>query len=265
MRMQTYQNDPQFKAAFLAEITAHEQADALVKGDYGTMNGAFHGCAIGCAVYSLRQLQGVGNAKMVNYADHDKVAKDLGLPLWLAYMEDRLFENLPTDLSKTWPRRLAEAIPVGAVIGDDVLAKILVWSLTSDTFGVIHATDDAEAKGWITTIAEAITADAAGTITADQREAAARAARAAWDARAARAAWDARAAWAARAAWDARAARAAWAARAARAAWAAWAAWDARDAWDAWDARAAETGDAFYPALSEYVLSLLRDLPAKAA
>jgi hypothetical protein len=200
--MQTYQNSAQLKADFLAQITAHEEADAFIKGDYGRMNGHFKGCAIGCAVHSLRQLQGVGNAKTVNYADHAKVAKDLGLPLWLAHMEDHLFENLQNDLSKTWPRRLAEAIPVGAVIGDDVLAKILVWLLTSDTFGVIHATDDAKVRGWIATIAGAITAEASGTITADQREAA------------------------------------------------------------AWDARDAKTRDAFYPALSEYVLSLLKALPA---
>jgi len=73
----------------------------------------------------------------------------------------------------------------------------------------------------------------------------------------ARAAWDARAAWAA---WDA------------RDAWAAWDAWAARDAWDAWaESHAADSGtsvasrkkaDAFYPALSEYVLTVLRALPA---
>ncbi len=216
--MQTYQNDPALKASFLAEIGKHEELDAFLKGTYSTTDKtAFRGCAIGCSIHSLNALQ--GKPQKGEFADHDRVAADLGWPLWLAYLEDNVFESLPDELSKTWPRRLAEAVPVGAVIDDSVLAKIMVWSLTAERFGVIHATDDAEVKGWITTIAEYITADAAGTCTADQREAAA------------------------------------------RDAWAAWAAWDARDAWAAWDARDVETRDAFYPALSEYVLSVLKELP----
>ena len=135
-------------------------------------------------------------------------------------------------MSQTWPRRLAEAVPVGVVIDDTVLAKILVWSLTSE-FGAIHTTDHANTKGWIHTIADYITADAAGTCTADQREVAARAARAAWNATAARVA---------RAPWD-------------------WAAWTVRAAWVARDARAVPIREGFYPALSEYILAILRDLP----
>lgn len=232
----TYHGNAQLKADFLREIRQHEQADALLKGTYARMNGHFRGCAIGCSVYSLNVLQGqsqdVGDPDQ--YADHPRVAKALGFPEWLAYLEDHLFEGLPDHLSKAWPRRLAEALPVGAVVDDAVLAKILVWSLLADTYGVIHATEDVDIKGWITTIANAITAEANGTLTADQREAAA------LDALDALEAWDALAAW------DA------WAARAA------WAAWAARDAWPS------SLRDGFYPALSEYVLSVLRDLPVSA-
>jgi len=64
----------------------------------------------------------------------------------------------------------------------------------------------------------------------------------------------------------ARAARDAMDARDAMAAMAAMAARDARDARDARAARAARAArDAFYPALSEYVLSVLRELPVKVA
>lgn len=86
--MQTYQNRDQLKTDFLAQITAHEQADALVKGDYGHVNGAFRGCAIGCSVYSLNILQGTPNTKTTQFADHDRVSMALGIPLWLAYMEE---------------------------------------------------------------------------------------------------------------------------------------------------------------------------------
>ena len=191
--VKAYNEDPAFKAAFLAEIGAHERADALIKGSYSQLNGQFKGCAIGCALHSLHTLQGTLGEKHP-YDDHGKVAADLGWPLWLAYLEDHLFESLPNELSKTWPRRLAEAVPVGAVITDAVLAKILVWSLTADTFGVIHATEDTEVKGWIKAIADGITTEADETSTAEQREAASQAARDAWDAWAARAARAARAA-----------------------------------------------------------------------
>lgn len=207
--VQTYNGDPAFKAAFLAEIGQHEQADSLIKGQYGDFDPGFQGCAIGCAVRSLHSIQGT-LSDATEYADHRKVAADLGWPLWLAYLEDNIFEAVPDELSKTWPRRLAEAVPVGSVIDDTVLSKLLVWQLTAERFGVIHATDKPEVKGRITTIAEFITADAAGTATDEQKAAAEGA---------------------------------------------------ARDAWAARAARDVETRDAFYPAFSDYVLTVLRELP----
>jgi hypothetical protein len=240
--LRTYLGDTNLKAAFLAEITKHEEQDALVKGSYGEMDGSFKGCAIGCSLHSLNVLQGkTGKASTVDTGNHRRYEAELGLPIWLAYLEDQIFETLPDEFAVTWPRQFAEAIPVGAVVTDRVLAQILVWSLTDAEFGVRFATDEVEVRGWIDAVAVCIEADSKGEATADQREAAARAA------------WDAWAAWAARAAW------AAWAARDAR---------DARAAWAAWAARAAATNssrgkaDAFSIALSEFVLTLLRDLPA---
>ena len=251
--MQTYLNSPELKTAFLAEITKHEDADALVKGTYGQMNGMFKGCAIGCSLHSLNVLQGKTGAAVAELTDrHDRYEAELGWPLWLAYLEDNIFESLPDELATTWPRRLAEAIPVGAVVDDVVLAKILRWVLADETYGVRYATDNEKIRGYIDGVIAGFDAEIAtgGQATAEQREAAARAA---WDAWAAGAA---RAAWAARDAWAARAARDAWAARAARDAWAAGAALDAGAAGAAWDA--------FFPALSLYVLTLLRELPSDA-
>jgi hypothetical protein len=267
----TYLNKPDLKAALLIEIAKHEAADQLVKGHYGEMNGQFTGCAIGCSLHSLNLLQGkIGkaNGEDAFVGRHDRFPTELGWPLWLAYYEDSIFEGLPQKLAETWPRRLADAVPVGITIPDTVLADLQVWWLTHERFGVRNVTESAEVRGWIDIIAAFIRADSRGEATGEQRETADKAARAArdawaaWDAWAARAAWaarDARAAWVARAAWDARA----WAARDA------WAAWDARDAWDAraaraarvaWAARVASIRDDFYPALSEYLLSLLRTL-----
>ena len=231
----TYRNDAALKAAFLAEIMKHEAQDAIIKGTYGRMNSHFRGCAIGCALHSLNILQGkTGPALLEQTGLHQRYEAELGLPTWFAYLEDHLFENLPDNLAKTWPRRLADAIPVGAVVDDVVLAKILRWVLADEEFGVRYATDDPEIRGHIDGVIAGFDAELAtgGQATAEQREAAA---------------W------------------AAWATWAARAAWAAWAAWDA---WDAWDAKnsssATKKADAFFPALSECVLTTVRGLPVTA-
>jgi hypothetical protein len=253
----TYHGDPAFKARFLEEIGKHEQADALVQGTYGNMNGHFRGCAVGCSLNSLNVIQGKPATEQIGI--HARYPTELGWPLWLAHLEDGIFENLPLEQAKTWPRRLSDAVPVGVTVPDRVLAQILRWCLVSEPYGCIHATDDAGMKAIVARMGALFDRSISG----DEPKAAewgeaARAARAAWAARDAWAAWAAWDAWAARDAWAAWAAWDAWAARAARAAWAArdaWAAWAARDAWAA---RAA--GVAFYPALSEEVIRLLREL-----
>lgn len=246
--LQAYLNNPALKDAFLTQIAAHEAADAVTQGLYGDMEeGRFKGCAVGCSLRSLNILQGKADV-MDKLRLHQRYEAELGLPTWLAYIEDHVFEMLPVELARTWPRRFSEAIPVGVEVTDRLLARLLWWTLADPTYGVRRATDDAAVRGWIDTIVACLDAEARGEATTDQRKVAARAARAAWDARAARGAWDASAARAARAAWDA---------SAARGAWAAWDAWDARAARAA---RAAKIRDGFYPAFSEFILSELRAL-----
>ena len=188
----TYHGDHALKAAFLAEISKHEAADALVKGTYGRMNGAFKGCAIGCSLYSLNVLHGESPADAAQRTgDHDRIPTELGWPLWLAYAEDTIFERLPTDLSKTWPRRLAEAVPVGVTVPDIVLAKVFHWTLMNARFGVINCADAESTKDAVRKMGALFERTIAGENVpgAEWNEAAARAA---WDARDARDAWDAR-------------------------------------------------------------------------
>ena len=200
----TYHSQPELKAAFLVEIGKHEIADQITKGTYGQMNGQWHGCAIGCSLRSLNLLSGKPHDR--NTGQHDRIPKELGWPLWLAYAEDNIFENLPDELAKTWPRRLAEAIPVGVTVPDLVLAKMLRWMLIGDRFGVVHAADDETVKNIVSRMGALFDRTIAGEVVLKTE-------------------------------WN----------EAARAAWAAWAAWDA-----------------FYPAMSEELLRLLRELePAK--
>ena len=245
--MQAYLGQADLKAALITEIGKHEAADEIAKGTYGSMNGQWRGCAIGCSLRSLNRIQG---AEDINARTglHERFPSELGLPLWLGFLEDSIFEQLPDDLAKMWPRRVMESIPVGAVISDRVLGQILIWVLSNNTFlpspntpascGMKHATNRKDLKQWVDAVSVYIDADSTRQATAKQREAA-------MDAIDVRDAMDA---------WVVRDAMDAWVVRDD--------AWVVRDAMAAWAAsnssRAADNAHAFFQALSEFVLGLLR-------
>jgi hypothetical protein len=103
----TFHEDPKLKEQLLVRIGAHEQADAIAKGAYEKWNGGVKRCAVGC---SLRDLAERGDEP----EDWHQAMEDiLGVPAWLARLEDTVFEHLPDELAKGWPRRFSEAVPVG--------------------------------------------------------------------------------------------------------------------------------------------------------
>jgi hypothetical protein len=163
----------------------------------------------------------------------------LGLPVFLAYMDEHVFERLPLQEARTWPLRFIEAVPVGVDL-ELVFPRFMHW-LLSDPDGMRQYAN-ATTLPIIDTLATMYAQRIAG-VPFDR--AAGDAARAAWEA--ARAAWAAGAARAARAAWEAGAARAAW--EAARAAWVA-----ARAAVAAGEAEATQIRRQ-----GEYLLTLLHD------
>lgn len=92
----------------LARIAEHERLDTIVKGVYWEQaNGKWKGCAVGCSLKDPDDHTPLSGT-------HELYPERLGLPEWLARLEDAIFEGLPDDESLTWPRRFAEAIPVGA-------------------------------------------------------------------------------------------------------------------------------------------------------
>ena len=104
--MLTYQNDKKFKKEMVSEMVWHRKQDNLIKGTYAK-NGKF--CAVGCGVESLNRRKGLE----IKHDDHAAYAKALGIPEWLARLEDTLFENLPSEESKEFPVKFLRAIPVG--------------------------------------------------------------------------------------------------------------------------------------------------------
>lgn len=108
--MQAFHNDPAVKAKYLNRVIAHAAADALIQGT--GWNGS-KGCAVGCTLEAY---------------NHSRYPIELGLPEWLARLEDSIFEGLPVDEAMTWPQRFLEAIPVGADV-EPVRHKLAILRL----------------------------------------------------------------------------------------------------------------------------------------
>ena len=110
MKILSYLNDKTLKNDMVEEMTMHQKQDALIKGSYGHMNGKFTGCAVGCGIRSLNVCR---NLNIANYGDHGSYARALGIPEWLARLEDSMFENLPEKEAKEFPLKFIKAIPIG--------------------------------------------------------------------------------------------------------------------------------------------------------
>ncbi|MBK7380584.1 MAG: hypothetical protein IPJ03_16635 [Ignavibacteriales bacterium] len=93
--MKAYHGKQEIKDNLLKQLKAHFDFDEIVKGKYWE-NGK--GCAVGCSIHS-------GNHK-----DYETL---LGIPEWLAHVEDRVFEGLPLERAKMWPLEFSQAIKIG--------------------------------------------------------------------------------------------------------------------------------------------------------
>ena len=94
----SYHGDPAIKAKYVERVRQHQIADGLVQGFGYWRDGK--GCAVGC---TLELPEG----------QHDRYEIELGLPEWLARLEDHLFETLPVDEATAFPLELLEAVEVG--------------------------------------------------------------------------------------------------------------------------------------------------------
>ncbi len=115
--MKAFHGDNEVKKKYLDRVTAHRKADEIVKGQYWEDG---KGCGIGCTIHS---------------GDHAEYEPLLGIPEWLAHLEDRIFEGLPNDRAKFWPEQFLEAIPIGVEL-DKVKGPFLIFVLQS-TLGTL--------------------------------------------------------------------------------------------------------------------------------
>lgn len=93
--MLSYHNDAAIKNKYLKRVIAHRKADTLIQGSGWD---GVKGCAVGCTLEAY---------------DHARYPIELGLPEWLARLEDRLFERLNIKEALKWPEAFLKAIPIG--------------------------------------------------------------------------------------------------------------------------------------------------------
>jgi hypothetical protein len=231
--MKAYLDDPQLKKDFVREIKWHKDQDMISQGTYGEGVGDnWRGCAVGCSIHSLNRMKG----KKLSTSNHKVYETYLGMPEWLARLEDGIFEGLPKDKAMEWPLRFAKAVPVGVDL-KAVKWKFCAYLLHENIDRVLNLDIPDELK---TQVVNAIRGVLALHEEALKTGAESAAESAAWSAARSAAESAARSAWsAARSAWSA-----AWSAEsAARSAWSAAesAAWSAAESAARSAARSAES------------------------
>jgi hypothetical protein len=117
--MLSYHNDLSVKIKYVDRMKDHIAADELIRGtgfDYEQNKG----CAVGCTL---------------NNYQHSQYPIELGIPEWLARLEDSLFEGMSLEKSKTFPLEFLEAIEIGVDL-EKVKVPFLIFILKSvlDTF-----------------------------------------------------------------------------------------------------------------------------------
>jgi len=240
----SFHNDEKIKQKYVERLEAHAKADEFIKGGYWE-NGK--GCAVGCTIHS---------------DSHRAYETELGIPEWLARLEDVLFEGLDNRDAKTFAVDFLISIPVGVDL-NPIKWKFCAYILKENIDRVLKLKIDDKLKQQVVEAVQGclkINEDAIRSGKWDD-SAAKSAESAAWSA-----AWSAAesaaesAAWSAAksaksAAWSAAESAAAWSAASAASAWSAAAA-AAESA--AWSAAKSAAWSAAFKRYADELLRLLR-------
>ena len=108
-----FHGDAAIKAKYLTRVELHAAADEIIHGKYWEYG---KGCAVGCTVHS---------------SNHAAYESELGIPIMLARLEDRLFEGMANGDSKKFPGRFLSVITPGADLSR-VGWQFLYWLLTEE-------------------------------------------------------------------------------------------------------------------------------------
>lgn len=99
--MKAFHGDQKIKDLYLNRVLEHRKLDEITKGVYfqDGLPGKRRMCAVGCTIHS---------------SNHNAYEEELGIPDWLARVEDVIFEGLPSERSKIWPEQFLSAVNVGS-------------------------------------------------------------------------------------------------------------------------------------------------------
>ena len=116
-KLKAYHNDKSIKDKYVKRVTWHFEQDNIIR-NIGWDGGK--GCAIGCTLEKY---------------DHSQYPIELGIPEWLARVEDTLFEGMSKDKSRMWPIDFLEAVNIGSDL-EAIKAPFLLFVLkdTLETF-----------------------------------------------------------------------------------------------------------------------------------
>src|SRR3954466_7421798 len=106
--MLAFHNTTVTKPEIIAQLEAHAKADTIVKGQYWEDG---KGCAIGCALESIRVIRGYAS---IDHSSHATAESETNIPQVVWRLADRIHEGLPNDTAKEWPLRFMQAVNPGA-------------------------------------------------------------------------------------------------------------------------------------------------------
>jgi len=126
----TFHGDPAVKEQLLSRIAEHERLDRIVQGAYWeVVDGEWKGCAVGCSLHDVND-RGSRKAEAWDAERwHAEMELVLGIPAWLADLEDEIFEGLSTEDARGWPRRFSEAVPIGVELGQEFANRLSIARL----------------------------------------------------------------------------------------------------------------------------------------
>ncbi len=112
MILKAFHNDVTVQQKYISRVEEHYKLDEIIKGQYWE-NGK--GCAVGCTVHS---------------DSHNCYEIELGIPTWVARLEDTLFEGMPNEKAKEFPLKLLKSIPLGFENWQHIYHQLCVFNLT---------------------------------------------------------------------------------------------------------------------------------------
>lgn len=129
----SYKGDKTIKASLIKRMESHIKADELLQGATG-QDGK------GCTVW-----RALNNGDISYGYSHSKFPSVLGLPEWLAQLQDKIFEGLSTNEAKKFSIAWLKAIPVGKDL-EKVKHKFALWVLRDGKYNVRQhiAKDDSD-------------------------------------------------------------------------------------------------------------------------